>query len=266
MATSAADGPSNAHLIPTSGAPHRDSLLCLGPRPGSEPGLRRPSRSASASSSTTRDGRHCHPLGLPQAETALQLPTGDHQLGRTWSWAAEWSVAPMWSHATLTVYKSVIMAPAEPLTCAMLGGRGWVRTNDFCRVKERGHHARLRPTPRRTTTSQLSGGGGLRGHGAVCGVARHRFWRISGKEEPPAEARCCARTSVLTRLLARYPPVLFIRSIGSHGDACAARCGGLDLRLRGLVEWAERRRLGMDHQRWPLCAMTSSSVAIRLCA
>ena len=41
----------------------------------------------------------------------------------------------MWSHATLTVYKSVIMAPAEPLNCAMLGGRGWVRTNDFCRVK-----------------------------------------------------------------------------------------------------------------------------------
>jgi hypothetical protein len=49
--------------------------------------------------------------------------------------AAEWSVAPMWPHATLIVYKSFIVAPAEPLRCAMLGGRGWVRTNDFCRVK-----------------------------------------------------------------------------------------------------------------------------------
>jgi hypothetical protein len=51
--------------------------------------------------------------------------------------AAEWNVAPMWPHAALIVYKSVIVAPAEPLNCAMLGGRGWVRTNDFCRVKSR---------------------------------------------------------------------------------------------------------------------------------
>jgi hypothetical protein len=42
----------------------------------------------------------------------------------------------MWPHATLIVYKSFIVAPAEPLRCAMLGGRGWVRTNDFCRVEE----------------------------------------------------------------------------------------------------------------------------------
>ena len=28
----------------------------------------------------------------------------------------------MWPHATLIVYKSVIVAPAEPLNCAMLVG------------------------------------------------------------------------------------------------------------------------------------------------
>jgi hypothetical protein len=36
----------------------------------------------------------------------------------------------MWSHATLTVYKSVIMAAAEPLNCAMLGGRGCTQCHE----------------------------------------------------------------------------------------------------------------------------------------
>jgi uncharacterized membrane protein YkvA (DUF1232 family) len=37
------------------------------------------------------------------------------------------------------------------------------------------------PGPCATTTSQLDGCGGLRGHGAGCGGSRHRLWQISGK-------------------------------------------------------------------------------------
>jgi hypothetical protein len=41
----------------------------------------------------------------------------------------------MWPWATLTVHRSLMVCEHRAVHLGSSGGRGWVRTNDFCRVK-----------------------------------------------------------------------------------------------------------------------------------
>src|SRR4029453_16278754 len=105
--------PSDAQLLPTIGSPSpRQSALLGVPDPRQNPvfavhprvGLRYRARPGVL--------RHGHPLDLRQLRRPRR-PDSSQQAtiswAGTWNWAADWSVAPTWPHATLTVYKTVIM-------------------------------------------------------------------------------------------------------------------------------------------------------------
>jgi hypothetical protein len=63
-------------------------------------------------------------FGSETAPPPGQLPTGDMSWAGAWNLGRSLVCSPDVAHATLTVYKTVIVVPAEPLNCA----RGWVRT------------------------------------------------------------------------------------------------------------------------------------------